>query len=70
MPILIHLIYNYRPGLVGFELVQNICEGRGCHVNILTNKRWKDLSKGKKPSQIPMNAIINIIEPRQNIKLK
>ena len=26
---LIHLIFNYRPGLVGLELTQNICEGRG-----------------------------------------
>ena len=26
---LIHLIFNYRPGFVGLELTQNICEGRG-----------------------------------------
>ena len=26
---LIHLIFNYRPGLVGLELTQNICKGRG-----------------------------------------
>ena len=42
---LIHLIFNYRLGLVGLELTQNICEGRGCRVNILTKKRSKDLSK-------------------------
>ena len=69
MPRLIHLIFNYRPGLVGFELLQNICEGRGWRVNILTNKRSK-IFQNEKPSQTPKNAIINIIEPRQNIKLK
>ena len=25
----IHLIFNYWPGLVGLELIQNICKGRG-----------------------------------------
>ena len=45
IPRLIHLIFNYRLGLVGFELLQNICEGRGCRVNILTNKGLKDISK-------------------------
>ena len=42
---LIHLIFNYSPGLVTLELTQNICKGRECRVNILTNKRSKDLSK-------------------------
>ena len=42
---LIHLFFNYQPGLVKLELTQNICEGRGCRVNILTNKRLKDISK-------------------------
>ena len=42
---LIHLFFNYQPGLVSLELTKNICEGRGCRVNILTNKRLKDLSK-------------------------
>ena len=42
---LIHLFFNYQPGLVSLELTQNICEGSVCRVNILTNKRWKDLSK-------------------------
>ena len=35
---LIHLIFDYRPGLASLELIQNISEGRGCHVNILTKK--------------------------------
>ena len=42
---LIHLFFNYQPGFVSLELTQNICEGRGCHVNSLTNKRSKDISK-------------------------
>ena len=42
---LIHLLFNYLSGLVRLELTQNICEGRECHVNILTKKRSKDLSK-------------------------
>ena len=47
---LIHLFFNYQPGLVSLDLTQNICEGRGCHVNILTNKRLKDISKWKTES--------------------
>ena len=42
---LIHLFFNYQPWLVSLELTQNICEGRDSCVNILTNKRSKDLSK-------------------------
>ena len=44
---LIHLIFNYRLGLVGLEFIKNICEGRflrHCR-SILTNKRSKDISK-------------------------
>ena len=48
---LIHLIFNYQMGLVGLELIKNIYEGRGCRVNILTNKRSKDLSKWKTESK-------------------
>ena len=42
---LIHLFFNYQPRLVSLDLTQNICKGRGCHVNILTNKISEDLSK-------------------------
>ena len=66
---LIHLFFNYQLGLVSLELTQNICEGRGCRVNILTNKRSNDLSKWKKLSQTPKNAIIKVIKLRQNNKL-
>ena len=39
---LIHLIFNYRPRLVGLELTQNICEGRGIPMVL-----WKYLNKQK-----------------------
>ena len=45
---LIHLIFNYRLGLVELELLQNICKGRGvlrCCRNILTIKISEDISK-------------------------
>ena len=66
---LIHFFFNYQPGLVSLELTQNISEGRGCHVNILT-KKDRNIFQNEKLSQTPKNAIINIIEPRKNIKLK
>ena len=44
---IIYLIFNYQPGLVGLELLQNICEGRECRGNTLTNKRSKYISKWK-----------------------
>ena len=44
---LIHLFFNYQPGLVSLELTQNICEGREFHVNILTNKRLEDKNSTK-----------------------
>ena len=31
---IIYLIFNYQPGLVALELLQNICDGRECHGNI------------------------------------
>ena len=36
---IIYLIFNYLLGLVGLELLQNICEGREYCGNILINKR-------------------------------
>ena len=68
MPRLFHLIFYYRPGLVGLELLQNICEGRGCHVNILT-KKDRNIFQNEKLSQTPKNSIIKVIKLEQNIKL-
>ena len=45
---LIHLIFNYRPGLVGLELTQIYAKVEGflwCCGDILTDKRSKDISK-------------------------
>ena len=39
---LIHLIFNYRLGFVGFELNQNICEGKGVPM-----VSWKYFNKQK-----------------------
>ena len=69
---LIQLIFNHRPGLVGLELTQNICEGRG-----VLMVSWKYFNKQniersfnmKKPSQTPNNSTIKSIKPGQNIKL-
>ena len=48
----IHLIFNYRPGLVGLELLQKICEGRG-----VPRELYKYFNKTniEKPSQTPKN---------------
>ena len=69
---LIQLIFNYRPGLVGLELTQNICEGRGITMVLwkyLTNKISK-IFQNEKPSQTPKNSTIKLIKLGQNIKLK
>ena len=62
---LIHQFFNYRPGLVGFDLLQNIREGRGCRANVLTDKRSKDLSKWKTESNLK-NTTIKLIRLDQN----
>ena len=65
---LIHVFFNYQSGLVSLYLTQNICEARGCRVNMLTNKDQK-VFQNEKPSQTPKNAIIKLIKLRQNNKL-
>ena len=68
---LIHLIFNYQPGLAGLELTKNICESR--RVSVVS---WKYFNKPKdqkifqneKPSQTPKDSIIKVIEPEHNTK--
>ena len=40
---IIYLIFNYQLGLVGLELLQNICEGRECHGNTLISQILKGI---------------------------
>ena len=65
----IHLIFNYRSGLVGLELTQNICEGREFPMVSWRyfNKQKIEISfKMKKMSQTPKNSTIKVIELEQN----
>ena len=66
---LIHLIFNYRSGLVGLELTQNICEGRGVPMVSCKYFNKQKIFQNEKPSQTPKNSTLKVIESEQNIKL-
>ena len=63
---LIQLIFNYQLGLVGLDLLQNICEGRG-----VPRALWKYFNKKniEKPSQTPKNLIINVIKAKHHTRI-
>ena len=53
---LIHLIFNYRLRLVGLELTQNICEGRG-----VLMVSWKYLNKQKIERSFKMKNRVKLL---------
>ena len=53
---LIHLIFNYRSGLVGLELTQNICEGRG-----VLMVSWKYFKKQKIKRSFKMKNQVKLL---------
>ena len=53
---LIHLIFNYPPGLVGLELTQNICEGRGVPM-----VSWKYFNKQKIERYFKMKKWVKLL---------
>ena len=54
---LIHLIFNYRLGLVSLELTQNICEGRG-----VPRVSCKYFKKGKIEISFKMKNRVKLLE--------
>ena len=72
MSILIHLIFNYRQGLVGLELTQNICEGRGVPMvswKYFNKQNIKRYFKMKNRVKLLRIQLLRLIKPEQNIKL-